>query len=226
MSRTTNTLEGWPGGGISELADAVGHILDAMGRSDDTLGSGNDLGKRIRVIRDYARRGILSDAERRGKELHYDRRHLGQLVAARLRAAEGVTLSAIASQFRHDPDVVAMTLGTPADQTSALDTWQSMRDRDRSRHTKDEQGATPTTHTYFMRSAGKTRGRRVKLRALLDRLGVHRRYPESRASTRIDVTEWCTVIVDTDKLRALARSDIDDLGRVITESLLNARSGK
>ena len=81
----THLLAHRSGGTISDLAETAGGILDQLGKPEDTLASANDIGKRIRLIRDYAQRGILSDdAERRGKELFYAVRHLNQLVGSKM----------------------------------------------------------------------------------------------------------------------------------------------
>jgi DNA-binding transcriptional MerR regulator len=219
-----HSLSDWPGGGIQELAAEAARVLDAMGRHDDTLASAKDLGKRIRVIRDYARRGILSDAPRRGKELFYDAAHLRELVAARLLAADGLSLSAIAAQWQSDPDVILMTLGMLPADNKALATWQSMQVRDKGPALRS--APAEASRTYFMRSAGATRGRGVRLRELLTRLGSPARFPKLSDTVRIDVTDWCTVLIDKHKLQDLSGSESDDLAGAISASLLKARAGK
>lgn len=213
-------MKKWPGGGIHDLAEVSATVLDQMDHDADTLASANALGKRVRVIRDYAQRGIVGPAERRGKELFYERHHLKQIVAARLLANDGVSLGAIASQFQKEPEVVDATLGVAQNPTLAQQTWEAMRDADE----RTQRSATHDTRTAFVRSASKTWGMRVKTRSLLDRLGVRDKYPAVTRRTRIDVAEWCSVSVDEDKLRELKRKDIEDLAGVILASLLQARS--
>ena len=224
LKKAHRKLTNWPGGGLTDLAETAAMVLDGLDKQDDTLASANDLSKRIRVIRDYAQRGILSAAKRQGKELFYKKHHLSQLVAARLLADEGVTLAAIASQFQQDPDVVMMTLGmTPPQDNIALAKWNAMERRDRPRGTL--RPVLESTAT-FLRSTSESRGRRMELRQSLDRLGVQKDYPKINETTRVDITQWCTVLLDSAKLRKLSRSELEDLGRALTASLMKTRSTK
>ena len=49
-TKISNKLCNWPGGGTTDLAETAATILDGLGKQEDTLGSENDLAKRIRVI--------------------------------------------------------------------------------------------------------------------------------------------------------------------------------
>ena len=64
-------------GNIEELTERAREIL--LRQIHDAKAA--DLS--VRLVRDYAQRGILSRAERAGKEVRYGFRHLLELVAAR-----------------------------------------------------------------------------------------------------------------------------------------------
>ena len=70
-------LEGWSGD-ANELVRLAGEILAARGLADAASEP------TVRLVRDYAQRGIVSRAERQGKEAIYGYRQLLELVAARV----------------------------------------------------------------------------------------------------------------------------------------------
>src|SRR5215510_14524143 len=90
-------LEGWTGD-VTDLARLAGEILAARGLADASAEPN------VRVIRDYAQRGIVSRAERQGKEAIYGYRQLLELVAARVLVADGWPLAKIAEHFAHIAD--------------------------------------------------------------------------------------------------------------------------
>ena len=90
-------FESWSGD-ASELARLAGEILSARGLGDVSSEPN------VRLIRDYAQRGIVSRAERHGKEAIYGYRQLLEFVAARELVADGWPLAKIAEHFAHIAD--------------------------------------------------------------------------------------------------------------------------
>src|SRR6266404_5812313 len=90
-------FENWEGDG-SELARLAAEILVARGLGDSSSEPN------VRLIRDYAQRGIVSRAERHGKEAIYGYRQLLEFVAARVLVADGWPLAKIAEHFAHIAD--------------------------------------------------------------------------------------------------------------------------
>src|SRR5262245_2454718 len=90
-------FESWAGD-VSELARLAGEILTTRGLVDAATEPN------VRVIRDYAQRGIVSRAERQGKEAIYGYRQLLEFVAARVLVADGWPLAKIAEHFAHIAD--------------------------------------------------------------------------------------------------------------------------
>ena len=100
MKKVTDDLaefEGWTGD-VGELARLAGEILAARGLVDASTEPN------VRVIRDYAQRGIVSRAERQGKEAIYGYRQLLEFVAARVLVADGWPLAKIAEHLAHIAD--------------------------------------------------------------------------------------------------------------------------
>jgi hypothetical protein len=90
-------FESWTGD-VSELARLAGEFLNARALVDASTEPN------VRVIRDYGQRGIVSRAERQGKEAIYGYRQLLEFVAARVLVADGWPLAKIAEHFAHIPD--------------------------------------------------------------------------------------------------------------------------
>lgn len=218
----------WPGGGIGDLANAASRVLQDMGQPDDTLGPENELRKRIRVIRSYMERGILSPSTKDGKESVYRAQHLSELVAARVLARQGVSLQGIGQAFRRDPDLAQRTLGMPAPADSAQAVWEELAQRDgvppnlAARRVRAD-SMTESLRTYF-RSKGHASGHRNKTRIVLEELGVDTQFPRTRRKTRIEVAPWCAVDIDTEKLAELAPGDLDKVAFAIAEALKRART--
>ena len=103
--RSLDDYRDWEGT-IEDLAALAAKVLPLLGRRDIPPPN-------VRLIRDYAQRGILSPIDRRGKEGYYGFQHLKELVAARVLVNEGVPLAKIAEQFERDRDIVIITLGLP-----------------------------------------------------------------------------------------------------------------
>src|SRR5262245_13515833 len=102
-------FESWTGdvGGLARLA---GEILAARGLVEGSAEPN------VRLIRDYAQRGIVSRAERQGKEAIYGCRQLLEFVAARVLVADGWPLAKIAEHFAHIADTELQDL-ISGDQT-------------------------------------------------------------------------------------------------------------
>src|SRR5262245_11103350 len=107
-------LEGWSGD-VTELARLAGEILAARGVADASTEP------TVRVIRDYAQRGIISRAERQGKEAIYGYRQLLELLAARVLVLDGWPLAKIAEHVSHMPEAElrSLILGARADSTDS-----------------------------------------------------------------------------------------------------------
>lgn len=80
---------GWRGR-AEELAEAAGRILGAWGRDADRAAAN------LRVVRDYAARGVLGRPRRAGREALFDLRALAEFLAARFLLADGWPLAKIA----------------------------------------------------------------------------------------------------------------------------------
>src|SRR5262245_42993842 len=106
MKKVTDDLaesESWTGD-VGELARLAGAILAARGVVDRSTEPN------VRLVRDYAQRGIVSRAERQGKEAIYCYRQLLEFVAARVLVADGWPLAKIAEHFAHIADTELRSL--------------------------------------------------------------------------------------------------------------------
>lgn len=216
---TLDDYRNWEGT-IDDLAATAAEVLGL-------LGQGGIAPPNVRLIRDYAQRGILSPIDRRGKEGYYGFQHLKELVAARILVNEGVPLAKIAEQFERDRDIVIVTLGLPTaapEQANvARARWQALRESASPKGVAQRGEAASTT---FMRRALEDAGERLDLQRTLRRLGAAQGEPITEQLTRLAITDWCSLLIDTDRLRGLSLEEADDIGRAITTALSDPRIRK
>ena len=103
--RNLDEYRDWQGT-IDDLVDTANIALQRLGR-------GRNADLNIRLVRDYAQRGILSPAERRGKEAVYRFQHLNEIIAARVLLNDGWPLAKIAEQFQTDRKQQAFRTNKP-----------------------------------------------------------------------------------------------------------------
>ncbi len=233
--RNLDEYRDWQGT-IDELVDTANIALQRLGR-------GRNADLNIRLVRDYAQRGILSPAERRGKEAIYRFQHLNELVAARVLLNDGWPLAKIAEQFQTDRNIVVLPI-SPDDETasgfiremasepppsSAEDIWKSLRMGAVAPSFSSPRATVPSraTHEFASRSM-ETSSRRSSLHRSLRELGAHWDHPPATQTTRIQLTEWCELLLDTERFRRLSLEDAEAIGRAITAALSDPmlRKGK
>jgi hypothetical protein len=212
-------FESWTGD-VGELARLAGEILAARGLVDGTAEPN------VRLIRDYAQRGIVSRAERQGKEAIYGYRQLLEFVAARVLVADGWPLAKIAEHFAHIADAELRSL-VSGDQprNRALTVAQRLR--------SEAQLAPPAAHSKpwrsrssadpadeFRQRAARLSSVQVELREALRRLGLPEDGPAVEQLTLIAVAPWCQVLVESRRLSRLTLEEAEEIGRAVTASLL------
>jgi DNA-binding transcriptional MerR regulator len=219
MTNPIENLENWTGD-IFELEQTSQKVLES-------LGLGHLPAPNIRLIRDYAQRGILSPPERQGKLGLYRAQHLKELVAARILVNEGVPLTKIAEQFEADRDIVLVVLALPAGRsqqsTPARARWESLGQAAASPTAAD---APALASTAFVRRAVEGTGRRLELQQTLQRLGATPEAVTPQQLTQMRITDWCSLVIDSSRLRSLSPDEAEDLGRVVTALLSDPRFKK
>jgi len=210
-------------GTIDDLAATAAEILKMLGR-------GHIMAPNIRLIRDYAQRGILSQGDRRGKEVYYGFQHLKELVAARILVSEGVPLAKIAEQFVRDRDIVIVTLGIPgqADSlptTKARELWESLGPGSSGSSLAGKETGGEAS-ALFMQRALEDSGQKMELHHRLQRLGADTGEPKVDRMVRVKITDWCWLLIDAEKLRELSLEDAEDIGRAISATLTDSRIKK
>jgi hypothetical protein len=222
MKKVTDDLaefEGWTGD-VSELARLAGEILAARGLV------GHYPEPNVRVIRDYAQRGIVSRAERQGKEAIYGYRQLLEFVAARALAADGWPLAKVAEHFAHIADAELRNLisGDQA-RNRALAVAQRLRSEAQlapsGMHGKPSRdSSSPDPADDFRQRAARMSSVQVELREALRRLGLPEDGPAVEQLTLIAVAPWCQVLVESRRLSRLTIEEAEEIGRAVTASLL------
>jgi hypothetical protein len=199
--------ESWSGD-ASELARLAGEILSARGLGDFSSEPN------VRLIRDYAQRGIVSRAERHGKEAIYGYRQLLEFVAARELAADGWPLAKIAEHFAHIADAELRNLiSGDREGNRALAVARRLRTE-----TRPE-----VSHPDFRERAARLTGVQAEMREALRRLGLPEDGPAVEQLTLLAVAPWCQVLVESSRLSRLTIEEAEEIGRAITASLLTVR---
>jgi hypothetical protein len=213
-------FENWEGDG-SALARLAGEILAARGLGD------NSSEPNVRLIRDYAQRGIVSRAERHGKEAIYGYRQLLEFVAARVLAADGWPLAKIAEHFAHIADAELRNLiSGDTGSNRALAVARRLRSETPGRdpsHSSPSRSGKPSaaqSSEEFRKRAARFSGIQAEMRDALRRLGLSEDGPSVEQVTLLAVAPWCQVLVESRRLSRLTIEEADEIGRAITASLL------
>ena len=232
--RNLDEYRDWQGT-IDELVDTANIALQRLGR-------GRNADLNIRLVRDYAQRGILSPAERRGKEAIYRFQHLNELVAARVLLNDGWPLAKIAEQFQTDRNIVVLPI-SPDDEatsgfiremaseptpTSAEDIWKALRSGSAPPRIFPSRSAPMDANQEFASRSMGTTARRSSLQRSLRMLGSRWDQPPATQVTRIQLTEWCELLLDTDRFRRLSLEEAEEIGQAVTAALSDPmlRKGK
>lgn len=227
------TISDWEGD-ADELARVAGQWC-AMLRIDD------DAEFSVRLIRDYAQRGILDRPRRDGKIAIYGWEHLVRLLAARVLLRDGWPLQKIADEFSilSLAEVRALLPGPQPQQRDhdmlsrhaqrkdpALEALRMIRSR-----------ATQPMDVMFKREPPRTEMRRnspILDRAMLQQdlassmrvLGEDPDSVQSRPFTRIEIARGVELNIETDRLRRLGRAEVVAIGQAVIASLLDPRHRK
>jgi hypothetical protein len=206
-------------GDVSELARLAGEILAARGLAD----ASNE--PTVRVVRDYAQRGIVSRPDRQGKEAIYGYRQLLEFIAARVLVADGWPLAKIAEHFAHiaDAELHNLVSGDQA-KNRALAVAQRLRSETQlvppGGHGKSARTSSLDPAGDFRQRAARLSSVQMELRKALRRLGLPEDGPAVEQLTLIVVAPWCQVLVETRRLQRVTMEEAEEIGRAVTASLL------
>jgi hypothetical protein len=217
-----DALEGWTGD-VNELARVAGTILAARGLAEASTEPN------VRVIRDYAQRGIVSRAERHGKEAIYGHRQLLELVAARVLVAGGWPLAKIAEHFAliGTAELRSLIPGAGQDAPPNRALALARRLRDEARQGSGQEHTSASSSAEFGRRAAHLSSLQAELREALRRLGLPEDQPAVEQLTLIAVAPWCQVLIESGRLGRLTIEEAEAVGRALTAALLTVtKKGK
>ena len=191
-------LETWEGTGTELVA-----TLAAVAQSESWAGGAPT----VRLIRHYTQLGVLDRPERRGKEAYYGYRQIVQYLAARWLLADGWMLVKIAevTASRADADLLALLPGTPKNAAQQL--------IQRFRQPADD--PVTTSQTQILQQ-------RARLQQVLPSLGNVGGVVRRRERVQLDLTDYCQVLIDADRLSALSPQDAAQLGDALSAALTEA----
>ncbi len=176
----------------------------------------------VRLVRDYAQRGILSKSERRGKEGWYNFRHLVEIVASRVLVNDGWPLQKVAEFFAHisEEELLRLVPGYEG-ENSALSVVRRFMADDQQNLLPDERHSGRDSGRLAHRMAAQVSEQRASLKGALSSLGNRGRHVRKREITKISIARWCEILIDTKRLESLSHDDAVNIGRAVTASLLD-----
>lgn len=192
----------------------------------------------VRLVRDYAQRGILDRPRREGKTAIYGWEHLVRLLAARLLLRDGWPLQKIADEFTilSLTEIRALLPGSGPSQATMI---RSSMDRDRTDPALDALRAIRSRGVErpgaasgrFTNASAFSRKPQITERAALQQdlaasrqaLGEGAAVVPPRAYTRLEIVSGVELHIETARLRSLGRADADAIARTVLASLLDPR---
>ncbi|MFP1634135.1 hypothetical protein ACLB6G_20590 [Zhengella sp. ZM62] len=188
----------------------------------------------VRLVRDYVQRKIVDVPERRGREAIYSYRHLLQFLAAKALVADNWPLRKIAEALPHmGEDRLAALIGgevagarvktlSDAENPATGGLVAGMITQAPFGFEEKSNGASSdidTLHQRFKDHAEDIMQKRSDLRAFSQTFMLGADPPAPEEWTGFQITEWMTLLVETDELKALSFGDADWIGRAVTSML-------
>ena len=198
-------------GDAEALATKVADWARHMGLSDTSRIT-------VRLIRDYAQRGIIEKPRRVVKSAIYDWEHLIRLLVARKLLSEGWPLQKIAELFLISSiyEIRAMlpapsSQSTAATEDPALSDLRKMRERSvpEAWHTMQPQKKQPLNR---MRQASTAC---FSLRSAQEELGFEPQDIKSQHMTRIEIAPGVELMIDQGRLRRMGQSEAGAIARAV-----------
>ena len=173
----------------------------------------------LRLVRDYAQRGIIGDADRPGRRFGF--RHLLQMVAACVLVRQEWPLKKIAEYFASLTDEALLALIPTASKASPRDVARVLLNDAGLTPTSLSAETSPTGSRDFIQHAARMSGLQSDLGQAMRRLTGRDDAPRSEQVTLIAVATWCQVLVESTKLRKLTVDEAEEIGRLVVAALLN-----
>jgi len=208
MSNWQDRYGQWEGT-AAELADVAEQLERVMFPTTTQEGNAPNL----RLVRNYVTLGVLSRAERRGKEAIFGFRQLVEFLAARVLVREGWPLPKIAELVCAAPDDRLLELLPALKVTKAQQLVAAFRGG-RSDAPRLPSSSTPISGPVF--DSAKLRG---DLMSLGNAVGA----PAISHSITVELAPWCRLVVDSAALRRLDDDAMDRLAYAVRKSLARAK---
>ena len=180
------------------------NVLSGVSKAEHWTGASPN----VRLIRHYTQLGVLDRPERRGKEAYYGYRQIVQYLAARWLLKDGWLLVKIAevTATRSTPELLALL---PGNSNNAA---QELIQKFRTDRTADP---IATRQTQVLQQ-------RARLQRVLPSLGNTGGVVQRRERIQLDLTQWCQVLIDADRLQTISPEEAVRLGDALAASVTEA----
>lgn len=206
----------WEGG-----AEALARTVAAWARR---LGLDDTSELTVRLIRDYAQRGILNRPRREGKIALYGWDHLVQLLAARRLLSKGWPLQKIAEFFLASSmdEIRALLPGPAPRETAAMEdpALSELRYIRRKASSKTQPPASVTANQAFDRMRHDSAAR-FSLRSASDTPGFETKAIKRHQMTRIEIAPGVELTIETSRLQQMGLREAEEITRAVGFCLSN-----
>ncbi len=198
-------------GTASELAATLANIARELGHEDDGVSPS------VRLVRHYVQQGMLRRPQKRGREAIFGFRQIVEFLVARYLAQDGWPLAKIGELNRSTKLPLLLDLvpgGSRQNRAQRLVVLFQEQAQPKNRSPSIRNSSHSPGH---MPSAIGSPKEMLHLDANFEVPAV-----PSRRDTlvRLELAPWCHVFVDPEAIRQLSRQSIEQLGRVLAQSLI------
>jgi hypothetical protein len=150
---------------------------------------------------------VVDRPVRRGREAYYDFRHLSQFMATRWMLQDGWLLAKIAevTATRSTPDLLSIIPEAPSNAAQEL--------------IQRFKKTVPSSSEPITNRQARLLQQRVRTRNVLPGLGNAGAVVQRRELVQLDLTDWCRVLIDADRLAGISPQDASRLGEVLATAL-------
>jgi hypothetical protein len=211
MRSWTERYKSWEGT-AGELAEALTELLQQQRWASE------EPPPNVRLLRHYTQLGVLDRPVRRGKEAIYSFRQLVQYLAARWLLLDGWLLAKIAEETSlRSTEALLSLLPGGTTRNPAQDLIARFRADSRPKAKRPSPPPAPST----LERASWRSGQRARLERALAALGSRSGSVRRRDAVVLELTEWCQVTIDTDRITSLTDAEAAMLGDALAATLLD-----
>ena len=198
-------------GTAAELAQEAEKLSKSLDLRED------DITPNERLVRNYVQLEILDRPVRKGKEAYFGFTQLVQFLCTRVLVSDGWPLSKIADYFR-TAEVTELLELLPKESKGNKAQNLIKQFKSESGQKGESKSSSPAISHSIQRLK-----EQISYSEAIQSLGNESPEPERKVMTRIELTPWCHVYVDSKVIKKMTTETLDALVKAFTQSLKEER---